>query len=150
MLSREDEVYRKLQQHLDKMPIGFPATESGVEIRILKQLFTPQEARIALALSVLMESPEKIHARLGSKEGTVQEVAEALDHARHTVLVTLEVDDPVALLVTTALVPNRDAAVVVAATTLRLLVQQCSMGLALVQFWRLDRDVESASCRRRF
>ena len=39
-----DELYRKLQQHLDRMPVGFPATESGVEIRILRQLFTPEEA----------------------------------------------------------------------------------------------------------
>jgi hypothetical protein len=33
------DVYRQLQQHLDKMPIGYPSTKSGVEIRILKRLF---------------------------------------------------------------------------------------------------------------
>ena len=27
------DVYRKLQEHIDRMPVGFPATESGVEIR---------------------------------------------------------------------------------------------------------------------
>jgi hypothetical protein len=38
------EIYRKLQKHLDTLPIGFPPTESGVEIRILKHLFTPKQA----------------------------------------------------------------------------------------------------------
>ena len=33
------DVYRALQEHLDKVLVDFPATESGVEIRILKQLF---------------------------------------------------------------------------------------------------------------
>ena len=30
-----EDLYRKLQQHLDRMPIGFPASKSGVEIKIL-------------------------------------------------------------------------------------------------------------------
>ena len=30
------QIYRKLQERLDKLPVGYPPTESGVEIRILK------------------------------------------------------------------------------------------------------------------
>jgi hypothetical protein len=45
-----DIVYRKLQKHLDKMPVGYPATASGVELRLSKFLFTPKQARIALEL----------------------------------------------------------------------------------------------------
>jgi Na+-translocating ferredoxin:NAD+ oxidoreductase subunit B len=60
----DDAVYRELQQDLDRMPVGFPATESGVEIRILKQLFTPSEARIALCLGMLPETVSTIHKRL--------------------------------------------------------------------------------------
>jgi len=44
------DVYRKLQEHLDKMPIGFPTTKSGSDIRILKKLFTPEEAKVATFL----------------------------------------------------------------------------------------------------
>lgn len=44
------DIYRQLQQHLDQMPIGFPATKSGVELRILQHLFTPEEAKIAMLL----------------------------------------------------------------------------------------------------
>lgn len=54
MISKsEDEIYRKLQKHLDSLPVDYPETESGVEIRILKHLFTPQEAEIALKLKLI-------------------------------------------------------------------------------------------------
>jgi ferredoxin len=61
-----DSLYRKLQQNLDRMPVPFPATESGVEIRILERLFTPEEAEVALALSMIPEPPAAIRRRLGS------------------------------------------------------------------------------------
>ena len=38
-MSVEEKVYRDLQKHLDKQAVGFPATKSGVELRILKHLF---------------------------------------------------------------------------------------------------------------
>jgi ferredoxin len=41
------DVYKRLQEHFDGFPLRFPATESGVEIRLLKRLFTPEEAEIA-------------------------------------------------------------------------------------------------------
>lgn len=65
-------VYRKLQEHIDEMPVGFPATESGVEIRILQHLFSPEEAAIALHLSALPENLETIHRR-ARKDGLDQQ-----------------------------------------------------------------------------
>ena len=50
MNNQNVDIYRELQQHLDKLPIGFPATESGVELRLLKHLFTPKQAELALNL----------------------------------------------------------------------------------------------------
>ncbi|MFW9849748.1 MAG: ATP-binding protein [Candidatus Thorarchaeota archaeon] len=47
----EEDVYRALQQHLDRMPIGFPPAESGTDIQLLKQLFNTIEARIAVILN---------------------------------------------------------------------------------------------------
>ncbi len=32
----EKDVYRRLQRELDKLPVPYPATESGVEIKLLK------------------------------------------------------------------------------------------------------------------
>jgi ferredoxin len=62
-----EDLYRRLQQHLDRMPVGFPATKSGVEIRILERLFTIEEAQIALELSAIPEPPSVICRRLRAK-----------------------------------------------------------------------------------
>ena len=73
----EEDLYRELQQHLDRMPVAFPATESGVELRILRRLFSPQEARVALCLSALPEPVSKVHRRL-KHEMSLEALAEAL------------------------------------------------------------------------
>lgn len=46
------EVYQKLAQKLDNLPNRFPATESGVEIRLLERIFTPQEATLAAEMEL--------------------------------------------------------------------------------------------------
>ncbi len=58
-----DHVYVRLARHLDDLPGGFPATESGVEMRILRRLFTPEEAALAVHLSLLAEEPRVIARR---------------------------------------------------------------------------------------
>jgi len=73
----EGDVYRRLQKHLDELPVAFPATASGVELRILKRLFTPEEAAVALALSALPETVEKIQHRLPGR--TAEDVERMLD-----------------------------------------------------------------------
>jgi NAD-dependent dihydropyrimidine dehydrogenase PreA subunit len=60
-----DEVYIRLREYLDTFPLGFPATEEGVELEILKTLFTPGEAELFLAVSPLPEKAENIAARAG-------------------------------------------------------------------------------------
>ena len=58
-----EDVYKKLALHLDNTPSGYPATESGVELRILKQLFTREEAELALSLVLMLEPVEEIAKR---------------------------------------------------------------------------------------
>jgi electron transport complex protein RnfB len=58
------DVYERLRQRLDDMGTGFPATRSGVEIKILKRLFTQADAEMFLMLSPMLESPESIAERL--------------------------------------------------------------------------------------
>jgi electron transport complex protein RnfB len=75
-----DGVYRELQRHLDELPVGYPPTESGVEIRILKHLFTPEEAALATHLSVIPEPLSRIHMRLeGEASISLPELEESLD-----------------------------------------------------------------------
>jgi ferredoxin len=72
-------VYRRLQRHIDKMPIGFPETESGVELRVLEHLFTPEEAEMALHLSAIPEPIEKIHSRARRDGVELKELRQAMN-----------------------------------------------------------------------
>ncbi|MBD3341519.1 MAG: 4Fe-4S dicluster domain-containing protein [Candidatus Lokiarchaeota archaeon] len=78
MLKESLDVYRKLQKHLDTLSIGFPATKSGVEIRILKYLFTPEEAELATYLSENFESVEEIYDRAKKLVNSIDELEEIL------------------------------------------------------------------------
>jgi Na+-translocating ferredoxin:NAD+ oxidoreductase subunit B len=59
------DVYKRLATKLDQLPNGFPATESGVELKILRKIFAPEEAEMALKLKTISETPEAIAGRLG-------------------------------------------------------------------------------------
>ena len=54
------EVYYQLREQLDQYSVGFPATETGVEIKILEHLFTEEEAQMYLNLSMMLETPEAV------------------------------------------------------------------------------------------
>ncbi len=64
-----DDVFHRLARHLDALPGGFPATESGVELRILRRLFTPDEAELALHLTLLAEPVRVVAHRAGLEPG---------------------------------------------------------------------------------
>ncbi|UCD09241.1 MAG: 4Fe-4S dicluster domain-containing protein [Dehalococcoidales bacterium] len=78
-MTNTDAIYTELQKHLDKQAVGFPATESGVEIRILRELFTPQQASLALHLSFEPQTAADIQKRTGSGDMSVEEVKSLLD-----------------------------------------------------------------------
>ena len=42
-----NDIYEQLTDALDKLPNGFPRTPSKVEIKILKKIFSPEEALLA-------------------------------------------------------------------------------------------------------
>jgi Na+-translocating ferredoxin:NAD+ oxidoreductase subunit B len=63
-VSEENDIYQRLRRELDCLPIPLPATESGVELRLLQKLFSREEAEIALHLSAIPERASKIHKRL--------------------------------------------------------------------------------------
>ncbi|MBL0715610.1 MAG: 4Fe-4S binding protein [Desulfosarcina sp.] len=57
------DLYRKLAGHMDNLPGGFPPTATDVEIRILKRLFRPEEAELALYLTLIPEAPGVVARR---------------------------------------------------------------------------------------
>lgn len=60
-MDKAEQIYRNLQQHLDKQAVGYPATKSGAEIRILKRFFSPEEARLAMHLTYKPSPIEHIY-----------------------------------------------------------------------------------------
>jgi len=59
------DVFERLAKKLDDLPEGFPATPSGVELKILRQIFSPPEAEMALKMNPTPETAGDIAKRLG-------------------------------------------------------------------------------------
>ena len=74
------DVYTRLREFMDTLPAGFPATPTGVEIRILKKLFTPEQAELAMKLGKEAEEVSAIAARIGMDDaelaGKLEEMAQ--------------------------------------------------------------------------
>jgi len=60
-----DDVYKKLVNVLDTLPNGFPESETGVEIKILKMIFTPEDADLFCDLRLSFETADQIAERTG-------------------------------------------------------------------------------------
>ncbi len=73
-----DEVYEHLREHLDSLPVGYPKTDSGVEIRILKQLFTKEEAELATQLTIMPETADQIANRLERDRAEISSLLEEM------------------------------------------------------------------------
>ncbi len=71
------DLYKKLQKQLDTYSLGFPETKSGIEIDILKTLFSERDAELFVQMSPLLETPGSVAERLGKGE---EEVAEHLEN----------------------------------------------------------------------
>ncbi|MHB1317585.1 MAG: ATP-binding protein [Anaerolineae bacterium] len=60
-----EQVYEALAEHLDRLPGGFAPSETGAHLRLLRVLFTPEEAALAVHLRLEREEVTDIAARAG-------------------------------------------------------------------------------------
>lgn len=58
-------IYKKLAKVLDTLPNGFPETGTGLEIQILKKIFSPDEAGLFCDLRLTYETPQEVSERTG-------------------------------------------------------------------------------------
>jgi ferredoxin len=70
--------YRLLAQRLDTLPNGFPPTATGVELRLLQKLFSPEEALLASQLRLTLETPEQLGARLERPPAELRKLLKAM------------------------------------------------------------------------
>jgi Na+-translocating ferredoxin:NAD+ oxidoreductase subunit B len=76
---RVNDVYGRLAARLDALPHGYPATSTGVELRILRKIFSPEDAELALALTLLPDTAETVARRVARP---TEEVRNALERMR--------------------------------------------------------------------
>ena len=72
------DVYTRLAKKLDKLPQGFPATENGVELDILRKIFLPEDAETAAQLKAFPETAEGLAGRLGKSEDETRSTLEGM------------------------------------------------------------------------
>ena len=70
--------YEKLREFLDTFPVGFRKTQSGVEIEILKRLFTEEEAELATFLTIRPERGRSIARRSGRDPTEIESRLESI------------------------------------------------------------------------
>ena len=73
-------IYKRLQKHLNKQPIGFPASLTGVERRILSAYFTVDEAEIALLMSYKFQAADQIQKQVRHRGITTEQLQSMLDN----------------------------------------------------------------------
>ena len=69
-----ENIYERLREHLDSLPTGYPKTQSGVELKILRKLFTEEEAEMACQLQPIPETAEQVARRLGRDPEAVSDL----------------------------------------------------------------------------
>lgn len=73
-----DDIYVRLRAFLDTLPAGFPETPTGIELKILKKMFTPEQAELTMRLTKNPETIPEIALRTGLEEADLSERLEEL------------------------------------------------------------------------
>ncbi len=73
-----ESVYKDLRERLDMFSIGFPQTKSGVELKILKNMFTEEDAELFLNLTPMLQKPSTIAEQVGKDVGETTEHLEQM------------------------------------------------------------------------
>ena len=73
-------VYERLAERLAQTPNGFPRTRSGVELKLLARMFTPEQAALACVMHLKLESIEDIAAHAGFDVQNARAVLKAMLH----------------------------------------------------------------------
>ncbi len=78
-MTHPDPIYERLAERLRNTPNGFPRTQSGVELKLLARMFTPEQAALAAVMHLRRESVDDIAARAGvdvdSARATLKDMA---------------------------------------------------------------------------
>ena len=77
-VNQSDDIYDRLANALEALPHGFARTPSGVEIKLMKKAFTPEEVWLAGQLTRFAETAAEIAKRVGRDVVEVTALLESL------------------------------------------------------------------------
>jgi len=72
------DVHTRLARALDKLPNGYPPAEDGVELEILRKIFSPEDAAMALRLKPIPEPGSVIARRVRRPADEVEAILDAM------------------------------------------------------------------------
>jgi electron transport complex protein RnfB len=75
---KQIDIYERLAAAQEALPHGFPRTVSGVELKLIKMAFTPEEVSLAGQLTRFPETAAEIAKRVGMDEADVTTILESL------------------------------------------------------------------------
>jgi len=75
---KQIDIYERLAAAQEALPHGFPRTPSGVEIKLIKKAFTPEEVSLAGQLTRFPETAAEIAKRVGLDEAEVTVLLESM------------------------------------------------------------------------
>lgn len=70
--------YRRLAQRLDTIPNGFAPAPSGVELRLLAKLFTPEEAELACTMRLTRRTAAELAAAAGIEPAAARRLLKSM------------------------------------------------------------------------
>ena len=88
-MTMEDTIYKKLSIVLDTLPNGFPSTASGVEIKLLKKIFTPDQAELFCNMRLTFETVEEIAQRTGRSLDGLEELLNTMSQKGQLFMIKL-------------------------------------------------------------
>ncbi len=88
----EEEIYLKLARVLDTLPNGFPGTENGVELKLLKKIFTPEQADLFCDMRLSFETAAQVAERTGRPPEGLEEKLREMGRAGQ--LFAIDFGDP--------------------------------------------------------
>ncbi len=73
-----DQVYRNLQKRLDTHPVGFAASANNADIKLLKHIFTPEQAELMCRLGWHYRSTADLYAHVADLVGSQVKLGQIL------------------------------------------------------------------------
>lgn len=73
-----EDIYVKLREKLDHLSFGYPATETGEELEILKWFFDPEDAQMYVDMEDKFQTPPEVASKLGLDTVVVTDRLEAM------------------------------------------------------------------------